>query len=231
MNISGQKRIDKMRKSPVFLAIVLALLIVACNLTRALTDNANTAIPPDHQGTEMAIRTPIDLPASEVASTLPPVPIVYYYFVEPGGKPAPAGSVVVFEDTYILGPTLSDKARSPDPVTNISSALQAMLNDPRNAWTSKDVGITGITFDDGDAHVALEGEYFSVGDVTLIAAREQIALTVFAEGSVQTAIITFNGKNIANMGISHSSQAKPEDYTYTRAEIEAFMVENAYEAP
>jgi hypothetical protein len=80
-------------------------------------------------------------------------------------------------------------------------------------------------------NVVLEGEYFGVGDVTLIAARDQILLTVFAEDAVQTATITLNGKNIANMGVSHSSQAKPEDYAYTRAEIEAFMEENAYGEP
>ncbi len=162
---------------------------------------------------------------------LPPVPIVYYYFVEIESKSPPAGSVVVFPDIYILGPALSDKARSPDTVTNISSALQAMLNDPRNQWISTGVGITSITFTDGAANVVLEGEYFGVGDVTLIAARDQILLTVFAEDAVQTATITLNGKNIANMGVSHSSQAKPEDYTYTRAEIKAFMEENAYSKP
>ncbi|MCJ7622841.1 MAG: hypothetical protein MUO76_05005 [Anaerolineaceae bacterium] len=79
--------------------------------------------------------------------------------------------------------------------------------------------------------MVLEGEFFGAGDVVLIAAREQILLTVFTEASVQTATITLNGKNIANLGISHSSQAKPADYTYTRAEIETFIAENAYEIP
>jgi hypothetical protein len=106
-----------------------------------------------------------------------------------------------------------------------------MLDDPRNAWTSSDVNIASITFDRGAAGVALEGEYFAVGDILLIAAREQILLTVFAEAAVQTAIITLNGKNIVNLGVSHISQAQPEDYVYTRAEIEAFLAENAYPTP
>jgi len=106
-----------------------------------------------------------------------------------------------------------------------------MINDPRNAWTSTDVGITSITFREGAANVVLEGEFFGAGEVVLIAARAQILLTVFAEASVQTATITLNGKNIANLGISQSSQATPADYTYTRAEIETFMAENACRIP
>jgi hypothetical protein len=157
--------------------------------------------------------------------------MVYYYFVEIEGMSPPAGSVVILPDILILGPTLSDIACSPDTATNIGSALQTMINDPRNAWASTDVGVTSITFREGVANVVLEGEYFAAGDIVLIAARAQILLTVFAEASVQTATITLNGKNIANLGISHNSQAKPADYTYTRADIETFMSENAYKIP
>ena len=215
-----------MKRYLALLAVVLALFLLACNLTRVLTTT-----PSEQPAIEIASPTPASLPTTDTPAVLSPVPIVYYYFVEIEVKSPPAGSVVVFQDIYILGPTLSDMARSPDTVTNISSALQAMLNDPRNQWISTGVGITSISFTEGAANVVLEGEYFGVGDVTLIAARDQILLTVFAEDAVQTATITLNGKNIANMGVSHSSQAKPEDYTYTRAEIKAFMEENAYGVP
>jgi len=175
--------------------------------------------------------TPSSLLDTDTPPAQPPLPILYYYFVETEGESPPAGSVVILSDVLILGPTLSDIARSPDTATNIGSGLQVMLNDPRNAWTSTDVGITSITFRKGTTNVVLDGEYFGAGDVVLIAARAQILLTVFAEASVQAATITLNGKNIANLGISHSSEAKPADYTYTRAEIEIFMAENAYENP
>jgi len=131
----------------------------------------------------------------------------------------------------VLGPTLSKSARSPDPIANISSSLLVMLHDPRNAWASGEVGIASITFDEGNAGVELQGEDSAVGDIVLIAARYQILLTVFAEGAVQTATVTLNGENIANLGVSHTSQAKPADFAYTRAEIEAFMAENAYPPP
>ncbi len=138
---------------------------------------------------------------------------------------------MILPDILVLAPSLSAAARSPDAATNIASALQIMLADPRNAWTSAAVSIASVAFREGAAHVVLEGEYFGAGDVVLIAAREQILLTVFAEAAVQTATVILNGKNIANLGISHSSQASPDDYAYTRLEIETFMAENAYAAP
>jgi hypothetical protein len=213
------------------LTVIPVLLSVACNLARAMTEHAITATPSERPAMEMASPTPVHLPPTVTPTVQPLEPIVYYYFVEIESESPPAGSVVVFQDVYILGPTLSDKARSPDTVTNLSSALQAMLNDPRNGWVSTNVSITSITFKDGAARVVLEGEYFGVGDVTLIAARDQILFTVFAEAAVQTATITLNGKNIANLGVSNSIHAKPEDYTYIRADVEDYMAKNAYKAP
>jgi len=106
-----------------------------------------------------------------------------------------------------------------------------MINDPRNVWTSTQVGITSVTFEEGVAHVVLDGEFFGAGDVILIAARMQILMTVFTDASVQSATVSINGKNIANLGISHLSEVKPDGFVYTRAEIETFMAENAYVNP
>jgi hypothetical protein len=210
---------------------LLALLSVACNLAKSLAENAVTAIPSLPPATEIVSPTTAILPATETPTPQPPEPIPYYYFVELESEAPPAGSVVILQDILILGPTITDVARSSDTATNIDHALQVMLNDPRNAWTGTDIIITSISFDDGAADVVLEGEYFGAGDVVLIAARYQILLTVFAEASVQTARIVLNGRNIANLGVSHSSQAKSGDYTYTRAEVEAFIAENAYVTP
>ena len=207
----------------------IALFAIACRLTAGLTGNTITATPTEQPATETASPTPTNPPPTITPTALPPIPIVYYYFVAIESNTYPAGSVVILPEVLILGPTLSDTTRSPDTITNIRSALQAMLNDPRNAWTSSDVGITSITVNEGVTDVVLEGEYYGVGDVSLIAARFQILLTVFAEEAVHTSTITLNGKNIANLGVSHSSQAKPPDYAYTRAEIETFMAENAYQ--
>jgi hypothetical protein len=157
--------------------------------------------------------------------------IVYYYFLSTTEDPFPEGSVVIMPDAYILAPTLSDMLYGSDTVADLRTAVEAVLNDGRNGWKSSNLEIVDVTFSDGHANVALQGEYFGVGDVTLIAARMQILMTVFANPSVQTAIITLNGDTIGNMGVSISMEAKPADYVFTRAEIETFMNEHAYVSP
>lgn len=157
---------------------------------------------------------------------------MYYYFVTRAENPPPEGSVVILPDTYILAPTPSDIPYSPDTAADLGIAVDAALHDGRNGWISSDVKIVAITFrDDGHADVVLQGEYFGVGDVTLITASMQILMTVFANPSVQTATVTLNGDTIGNLGISHSMNAKPADHAFTRDEIEKFMNEHAYTRP
>ncbi len=156
--------------------------------------------------------------------------ISYYYFVTPAENPIPEGSISI-SSTYILAPTFSDTTYSPDTVDNLGKALEAVLNDTRNGWISGELEIVEITFDDVHANVTLQGEYFGVGDVTLIAASAQILMTVFVNPSVQTATVTLNGDTIGNLGISNSMNAKSVDYVFTRAEIETFINEHAYVSP
>lgn len=203
----------------------------APTLTQAQKTIPTKTSTPKPTNTPEPSPTTANLHVPEASPAQPSGSIVYYYFVPVENEIPPEGSVVIMPDVLILGPAQSDLARSSDTATNIRSALQAMVDDPRNAWTSTDVGVTSVTVRDGVVNVVLEGEYFGAGDVVLIAARAQILLTVFAEASVQTAMITLNGKNIANLGISHTREAKPADYKVTRAEIETFMAENAYKMP
>ena len=65
----------------------------------------------------------------------------------------------------------------------------------------------------------------------LVAARMQILLTVFSNPSVQTATVTLNGDTIGNLGVSSSTDARPADYVYTRAEMELYLQEHAYMYP
>jgi len=175
--------------------------------------------------------TTSEFPGNDVEKKEPAEQIVYYYFVDLAKNAPPKGSVVIVQNELILAPTQSDISRRPDTATYIGTALQSMINDPRNVWTSTQVGITSVTFEEGVAHVVLDGEFFGAGDVILIAARMQILMTVFTDASVQSATVSINGKNIANLGISHLSEVKPDGFVYTRAEIETFMAENAYVNP
>lgn len=157
--------------------------------------------------------------------------IVYYYFVDPRENPPPAGSVVISPRAYILAPTPSALASGSDPAADLRSALESALQDGRNGWISNKLGIIKLALDHGHADVVLEGEYFGVGDVTLVAARMQILMTLFANPAVQSAAVTFNGDTIGNLGISNSREALPADHVFTRAEIESFINENTYRSP
>lgn len=154
-------------------------------------------------------------------------PLVYYYFPSMSSNTFPAGSVVIVPDTIILSPTLSEALPGEDVAQNIQTVLQVMSNDPRNLWQSPDLTLSEVSFASGQATVRFTGEILGTGDVVLQAARMQILMTVFTSSSVQSALVMLNGESIANLGISHSSEAKPPDFVYTRADIEAFMRENA----
>ena len=199
----------------------------------AVMISTNTPLPVIPTATSISLST-VSASPTPLLFTDPSIPlserIVYYYFVTPAENPIPGGGVTI-SSTYILAPTFSDTTYSPDTVDNLETALETVLNDGRNGWISSKLELVDITFDDVHANVVLQGEYFGVGDVTLIAAGTQILMTVFANPSVQTATVTLNGDTIGNLGISNSMNAKPADYVFTRAEIETFIKEHAYVSP
>jgi hypothetical protein len=150
-------------------------------------------------------------------------PLVYYAFFNE--TELPEGSIDLAG--IILSPVEADTAPSSDVAENLRQSLELSINDSRNLWTSSNIEITSVTFEAGHASVALNGDIFGTGGLVLSAASSQLLLTVFANPDVETTIFTLNGETIQNLGISHSSQAKPADYLYTREEIQTFIVNNA----
>ncbi len=227
-----------MKKPTPWLIALLAFSVMSCSLPFSFAAPTGTPVPSQTALPKTASPT-APKPTATPAPSLPPqptlkpsanpaLPLVYYYFIAIPSQTYPAGSVVILDNILVLGPTLSNIARSPDTATNVAFALQAMIKDPRNAWKSDDLSIAGINFTGGNISVALKGKLIAPGDVVLIAARMQILLTIFAEADVLAAAVTLNGDNIANLGISHSSEAKPTSYSYTRTDIEKYMSEHAY---
>jgi hypothetical protein len=157
--------------------------------------------------------------------------IVYYYFVNLAVHAPPEGSIVVMPDNLILAPTQIEIAYGSDVAADLRSALEAVLKEERNFWLSDKLQISQLSFNSGHVDILLGGEYYAVAPVVLTAARAQILMTLFANAAVQSATVTINGDNIANISISHSMDAKPANYSYTRAEIETFMAENASDRP
>jgi hypothetical protein len=181
--------------------------------------------------------TPSSIPIMGLISTPqvftdPSIPlskrIVYYYFVKSEENPIPEGTVVA---VLPLAPTYSDETYTSDTAADLRSALGIVLHDNRNIWISSDLEIANVTFRNGHADVVLQGKYFGMGGAVLEAASRQILLTVFANPSVQTATISLNEDTIWNLGVSREDNAKPDDYVYTRVEIEAFIKEHAYVSP
>src|SRR4030042_4724845 len=176
-----------LKRMILFFVFVSILFLFSCNRTGQPAEDATITTPLEHPATVIASPSPASLKTTDTPLTYPDPPIVYYYFVAIKSNTFPAGSVVILPDVLVLGPTLSEIARTHDAVMDIGSALQAMLNDPRNEWSSTGIGITSITINEGAASVVLQGEFSATGDIVLIAARYQTLLTVFAEQSVQTA--------------------------------------------
>lgn len=221
-----------MKKTLALIPLFLSLLACAAQpiqstateIPATVTEVPPTSIPTLPPSTSTPVQpTAITVPSAEH--------IVYYYFVDPREVPYPDASVVVMPETYILAPTTSDAAFASEPAANLKSALEAALKDSRNGWMGHKLEIVSLTFNEGHTDILLQGEYFGVGDVTLIAASQQILLTVFANANVQTATVTLNGDTVGNMGVSNSMHAKSADYVFTRAEIETYMSGHAYESP
>jgi len=176
--------------------------------------------------------TPSSVPALRPSSTPlvftdPSVPlserIVYYRGVTPRDNPIPEGTVLA---VHLFAPTYSDETYTSDTAADLRTALEAVLR----GWIST-LEIVDVTFRNVHADMVLQGEYHVAGDAQLVAASWQILLTVFANPSVQTATVTLNGGTIWNWGVARAEEAKPDDYVYTRVEIETYMKEHAYVSP
>jgi hypothetical protein len=216
------------------LALVMSLTISGCGSGQpALSPMPTTAPVPSQSLTTIPDVSPTlaGPAATDVATEQSSEPIVYYYFVALDEIAPPEGSVMVFPNSIMLAPAQSDIMQSPDTAANIKSALDVVIHDSRNMWTSSNLEIANVAFSKGHADVVLQGEFYGVGDVVLISARMQILMTVFAIPAVQSVTITLNGDSIGNLGVSYSLDAKPADYVFMRAEIETFMAENAYAIP
>lgn len=196
------------------LILPLILLLAACSPAGSA---AEATLPPAG-----ATHPPADATSSAGQ------PVFFYYFIENPTPPYPEGSIVILADSLVLAPEAAGMSGSADPAADLRAALEAALQDGHNPWIGGSLYIDSLTLSDGFAEVALKGVIAAPGDVVLIAARWQILLTVFANANVQTALVTLEGDNIGNLGISHSSEGKTPDYAYNRAEVEAFKAENTY---
>jgi hypothetical protein len=150
--------------------------------------------------------------------------IVFYHFLDGPAQ----GYLGAIRTPILLVPAVADRADTADTAADLRTALELILQDERNGWTSSDLEIVDVTFRNGHADIVLQGEYSGESDEVLNAASIQILLTVFANPAVQTAAVILNGDTIGNLGVSNGTDAKPADYVYTRAEMETYLIEHYY---
>jgi hypothetical protein len=163
--------------------------------------------------------------------------IVYYYFVKPGENPIPEGTVDV-HPAGLLAPTYANETYTSDTAADLRTAVEIVLHDERNSWLEPEfeAEIVDVTFSNGHAQVLLQGEYsgeYSISEpissldvcAQFVGSRMLSLLTVFANPAVQTAAVSLNEDTIANLC---SIDPKP---VLTRAEVEAYLKENAYVSP
>ncbi len=148
-------------------------------------------------------------------------------------NPIPEGTVLAI---HPFAPTYSDETYTYDTAADLRTALEIVLHgDSRRVWESRALEIVDITFLNGRADVLLQGEYFAAGDAQPCAASLQILLTVFANPSVEAAVVTLNGGPIGTLCAFR--EGSPPYYLqtvndiYSRTEVETYMNENTYVSP
>ena len=128
----------------------------------------------------------------------------------------PTEDDIVIIEQIVLRRMETAIAETGNPVDDIEQSLQVMLGS-HNLWNSESITIESIEFTGGQATVTLGGAIQAPGDIVLIAARQQMLLTVFEVPQVDSVLMTIGGRNIGNIGISHDSQAVPENHAVSRA--------------
>jgi hypothetical protein len=158
--------------------------------------------------------------------------IVYYYFVRDADNPIPEGTVHAI---HLFAPTYADETFTSDTAADLRTALEIVLHDDdRRVWDSSALEIVDVAFGSGHAVVVLQGQYRAAGDAQPCAASLQILMTVFANPSVQTAVVSLNRGSIAGLCVFREGSPpllQTVEDVYTRAVIEAYMKENAYVSP
>jgi hypothetical protein len=192
-------------------------------LTPYPTSPSSTPLPTIPSFTPLVFSDP-SIPLSER--------IVYYYFVSTGQGPAPEGTVHAI---HLFAPAYTDETFTSDTAADVRRALEIILHeDSRRIWVTSDLEIADVTFRNGHAAVVLQGETLAAGDAQPCAGSLQILMTVFANPSVRTAAVTINDRAIGglcNFGAPTPPIIPNVNGVYARADIEAYMKENAYVSP
>ena len=132
----------------------------------------------------------------------------------------PEDGMIALTSQVVLDRVVTGVAAVEDPAENIRTALQLIIDSPEDRlWMTDGMTIGEVSVDGSAAVVRLSGHINVIGGLVAFATQVQLAMTVFEEPGIETALITFNGQNIANLVVDHESQRRAEDFAYTRADL------------
>ena len=188
------------------LMLITGLMLMACNLSA-----------PDTQPAIEATATP-DKSVEEQTGN-----IIFWQSLGIGEVTPTEDDIVIIEQ-IVLRRMETAIASTGNPVDDIEQSLQMMLGS-HNLWNSESLTIDSVEFSDSQATIHLGGRIQAPGDIVLIAARQQMLLTLFEIPQVDSILMTVSGLHIMNIGISHDSQAVPDNHALSR---EVFYTELGY---
>lgn len=145
-------------------------------------------------------------------------PITYWQML-PINEVVPTEDDVMLFDQLILRRIEDDTPRTDSNIINLERAIQGVI-DTATVWNADSVSIESLMIEDGLATIRLNGTISAVGGAILSAVPTQFYLTVFENPTIDSVLITLDGENIANLGISHDSQFQENDVVFTRAMLE-----------
>ena len=188
--------------------VITIMLLTACNL--ALPAGESAPVVETSAQIQPLVTNAIETGVPQVDGTA----ISYWRFANITDV-TPADTDIVIFGLGVLAEVESATVRTGIPATDIEIAMQDMINS-NNIWTAENIVIESVIIDGDMVTIRLSGTISAVGGAILSMVPIQFQLTVFEEQSINRALITLNGQNLANLGASHESQLVANDVPFTR---------------
>jgi hypothetical protein len=188
-------------------AFALILLVVAgCNFQQLNRFHEEDSNPPIADITQEAARS---------------ISYWRYFWLESG---LPEDDMIEVFPMVYLERVESDLVANADAAENIQIALQIIIDTPEDRiWETETMTIDDVRVEGSAATIVLNGDIMVFGGGVALGTEMQFALTVFEEPGIETALITLNGQNIANLVVDHPSQSQPDDFVYRRETFAEYL--------
>lgn len=201
-----------------FIFLSTIILLAACSTASPATENAPDAT--DIPATEIPATVAVATDIPQLAGTAIP----YWQLVSINDITDPSVDDIAMFGHGILTRIESTSVRTGDSVTDIETALNEMMSS-QNLWEAENVLIESITLEGDSLTIEMSGTITAIGGGLLAIVPIQFQLTVFEDPAINSTLITLNGENLANIGVSHSSLGVGNQIPFTRAGLTTTLIE------